>query len=95
MPLSKPPSLSKPLNENVDDKLDRLLVSFRRQCVDNHLNETLRNSMIFEEFEESYPKTKPQISGNRSSIYQLYSTIPILFHESNSFVSNDEVITIN
>jgi hypothetical protein len=36
----------KPSNNSLDDDLDRLLISCRRLCVDNHLNETLHNSII-------------------------------------------------
>ncbi len=58
--------------EKDDDKLDRLLVSFRRLCVDNHLNESLH------EFSE---KTSNQHQ-NKNPIKQIFSSIPILFHET-------------
>jgi hypothetical protein len=81
------PRFSTNKNNNQDeDDIDRLLISCRRLCVDNHLNETLHNSIIDandprqaslkDEFRNL--RTNDQINQN---IQNFYSTIPILIHD--------------
>lgn len=67
--------------ENEDDKLERLLVSFRRQCVDNHLNETLHNSIMHSSSIDINKNMPSAINREPSQNKLMFDSIPIIFHE--------------
>lgn len=58
-------------------EFDKRLISFRRLCIDNHLNETLSNSLLI----ENSPTESSPISSNQVRIQAFYEKIPILLHE--------------
>jgi hypothetical protein len=87
--------------ESSDAKIDRLLISYRRLCVDNHLNETLRNSIIDATSKAPVAVVQPSTSSAprtteviRSRLKSFYEKIPILLHEpdmrmkKNAFMRN-------
>lgn len=65
-----------------DIKLEQLLVTFRRLCVDNHLNETLHNSILETSLESHLTSTRH----NSLKMRNFYSTVPVLFHESDATI---------
>ena len=99
LPKSKPPSRSNKKLTTCDqnqhgteeDKLDQLLVNFRRLCVDNHLNESLHFSMIEASPQLLYSSPNKQNCEHLDKM-QLFQSIPILFHEAiSSETSNGQV----
>lgn len=84
--------------KNTHEKFDKMLISCRRLCVDNHLNETLRNSIIDHNQQQHFQSpTLSRASGAASNrkdprrsnelndkIKQFYESIPVLLHEQSS-----------
>lgn len=69
--------------ETEANHLDRLLISCRRLCVDNHLNQTLHNSILDTDTQTnktSSPQTK--LIELNSKIQDFYQSIPILLHDT-------------
>lgn len=69
--------------KNETASFDRLLISCRRLCVDNHLNETLRNSII-----ETNDVNEPETSRLNERIRYFYEQIPVLIHDAQNSAQN-------
>lgn len=77
---------------NNDTKLEELLVTFRRLCVDNHLNETLHDSILESGLESQLASS---LTSRQSSLKMrnFYSSVPILFHETDSVLPSFRFMT--
>ncbi|CAF0717915.1 unnamed protein product [Brachionus calyciflorus] len=67
---------------SVEDNFDRLLISHRQLCVDNHLNKTLSDSIVHDSDTVAQKELNEKIKN-------FYESIPVLIHEkSESFLRN-------
>jgi len=74
---------------NNEDHLNRLFISCRRLCVDNHLNETLHSSILDANANPTSPQSNNYYNDLNEKIRNFYHTIPILIHDaSNRSCSN-------
>lgn len=89
---------SRLIAETDSSQLDRLLISCRRLCVDNHLNQTLHNSILEtggelesncvrnklnqQPLKTTVSATSAKLGDLNAKIKDFYSSIPILLHDS-------------
>ncbi len=82
LPAFPPPKI--PTELDIDKNLEQLLVSFRRLCIDNQLNEKLHNSTLKNCSIHSNDYESINDTTNNKIVYE---SIPILFHENNEYVN--------
>jgi hypothetical protein len=73
-------------NRPNEDQLDRLFISCRRLCVDNHLNETLRTSILDANAVNSTHSDSNVTSNadHNEKIRSFYQSIPTLIHDTSN-----------
>jgi hypothetical protein len=83
------PAPISPVAIDNDFKLEQLLVTFRRLCVDNHLNETLHSSIL----EQNTSNNSHSLNDSFDSLKMrnFYSSVPVLFHANN----NEQIFSSN
>ena len=69
-------------NNNNEEQLNRLFISCRRLCVDNHLNETLHSSIL--DANGTSSQQNNNFNDLNEKIRSFYQTIPVLIHDGSS-----------
>ena len=72
------------INNNNEEQLNRLFISCRRLCVDNHLNETLHSSILDASNNSANLGIGYDSSDLNEKIRNFYQSIPVLIHDQSN-----------